>query len=99
MPLQCSAVSLLIGQREGSGGTEPLAKAVQLKTDNTGSVVQTEFASPQLDLIALKRESAEMYSKVGVKFDDNSTVLIMTLQPNDNVAVTGVDVVKDMFTA
>jgi hypothetical protein len=47
----------------GGGGTEPLTKDVQLKTESTGSVEQTEFANPQFNLIALRRSPAVMYSK------------------------------------
>ena len=37
----------------GAGGTEPVEKAVQLKTDSTGSVAHIEFATPQLLLMVL----------------------------------------------
>ena len=83
------------GDGAGGGGTAPLEKAVQLKTDNTASVVQGEFETPQLTLIALMRAPAVIYSKTV----DVPTVLMMTLHPKDNVAVTGVVVLKDMVTA
>ena len=76
----------------GSGGTEPLAKEAQLKTDRTGSVAQIEFATAQLLLMVLKRVSAVMYWR-----DPNDVVGIM-LQPKDNVAVLPLEL-KEISTA
>ena len=80
------------GEGGGDGGEEPLAKAVQLKTDKTESVVQIELSAAQLLLMVLKRVLAVMYWR-------EDTVAGTMLQPNDNVAVPSLALAKEMSTA
>jgi hypothetical protein len=71
-----------VGVGEGVGvGIEPPEKAVQLKTDSTGSVVQTELSTPQLLLMEFKSVAAVTYER------DPEDDAMRVLHPNDNVAV------------
>lgn len=85
------AAQLSAGGEEG--GAEPLEKDAQLKTDRTGSVLQVEFATPQLILMVLRRVLAVMYRR------DPVDVVRMTLHPNDNVAVPPLALDIVMLTA
>jgi hypothetical protein len=75
------------GEGGEGGGLAPLEKAVQLTTDRTGSVEQTEFAAPQLLLIVLRRVLAVMYDRLPVLAE-----LMTTLQFKDSVAVPAPDI-------
>ena len=66
----------------GGAGAAPLAKAVQLNTDRTGSRVHGELASPQLFLMVFSRVLAVTYAKTGVAIE-----LITVLHPNVREAV------------
>ena len=84
------AAQLSAGGEEGGDGGENDA---QLKTDRTGSVLQVEFATAQLILMVLRRVLAVMYRRVPL--DE----VIITLHPNDNVAVPPLALNNVMFTA
>ena len=81
------------GEEGGDDGAEPLENDAQLKTDRTGSVLQVEFATPQLILMVLRRVLAVMYRR------DPVDVVRITLHPNDNVAVPPLALNNVMFTA
>jgi len=81
------------GEEGGDGGAEPLENDAQLKTDRTGSVLQVEFATPQLILMVLRRVLAVMYRR------DPVDVVRITLHPNDNVAVPPLALDNVMLTA
>ena len=72
-----------VGVGEGDG-IEPVEKAVQLKTDSTGSVVQTELSTPQLLLMEFKSVAAVTYERDP---EDEVHDAMRVLHPNDNVAV------------